>query len=142
MTQEELLLEDLCARLPHKVKVTTTNPAVKFGIISGISIENKISVRTKHADIVFNYTEVKPYLFPLSSMTEEQYNSLQESGILNNCSHSYEYVNPHIHGVSFVFKEFKTYSLELIEWLNRNHFDYRVLIPMGLALDATGLNIY
>lgn len=68
MTQEnkDLLLRDLCARLPYKVKVTTTNTAVKFGVISGISIENKISVRTKHADIVFNCTEVKPYLFPLS----------------------------------------------------------------------------
>ena len=144
MKQEDkdLLLKDLCGRLPYKVKVTTTNAAVKFGVISGISIENKISVRTKHADIVFNCTEVKPYLFPLSSMTEEQYNSLKELGILDNCSLSYEYVNPHIHGVSFIFKQFKTYSLELIKWLNKNHFDYRGLIPMGLALDATGLNIY
>ena len=144
MTQKnkELLLRDLCCRLSYGVKVTTTNTAIKFGVISGISIENKISVRTKHADIVFNCTEVKPYLFPLSSMTEEQYESLRESGILSNCSHSYEYVNPHIHGVSFIFKEFKTYSLELIEWLNKNHFDYRGLIPMGLAVNCTNLNIY
>ena len=41
-----------------------------------------------------------------------------------------------------IFKEFKTYSLELIEWLNKNHFDYRGLIPMGLAIDCTNLNIY
>ena len=139
---KELLLRDLYGRLPYEVKVTTTNAAVKFGVISGISIENKISVRTKRADIVFNCTEVKPYLFPLSSMTEEQYNSLHELGILDNCSHSYEYVNPHIHGVSFIFKGFKTYSLELIDWLNAHHFDYRGLIEKGLAKDATNLNIY
>ena len=31
---------------------------------------------------------------------------------------------------------------EVYDWLNKNHFDYRGLIPRGLAIDATGLNIY
>ena len=70
--KEALLIQDLCARLRYGVKVTTTNPSVELGVISGISIENKISVRTKHADIVFGCTEVKPYLRPMSSMTEEE----------------------------------------------------------------------
>lgn len=133
----DLLLKDLCGRLPYGVKVQFsyifTSPAILKGIDKDF-IECDIAV--------CELEDVKPYLFPLSSMTEEQYNSLHESGILNNCSHSYEYVNPHIHGVSFIFKEFKTYSLELIEWLNKNHFDYRGLIPKGLAANATGLNIY
>ena len=139
MTQEnkELLLIDLCSRLPYNVKVQfsyiITSPAILKGIDKEL-IECDIAV--------CELEDVKPYLFPLSSMTEEQYNSLHESGILDNCSHSYEYVNPHIHGVSFIFKEFKTYSLELIEWLNKHHFDYRGLIPLGLANDATNLNIY
>ena len=139
MTQEnkELLLIDLCSRLPYDVKVqfsyVITSPAILKGIDKNL-IECDIAV--------CELEDVKPYLFPLSSMTEEQYNSLHESGILDNCSHSYEYVNPHIHGVSFIFKEFKTYSLELIEWLNKHHFDYRGLIPMGLAIDCTNLNIY
>lgn len=134
MTQEEkdLLLQDLSARLPYGVKVKTNNINVL-----------KLGTHTRIGEYVYDVIEpCKPYLFPLSSMTEEQYESLRESGILSNCSHSYEYVNPHIHGVSFIFKEFKTYSLELIEWLNKNHFDYRGLIPMGLANDATNLNIY
>lgn len=124
MTKEDkdLLLRDLCGRLPYGVKVTTTNTAVKFGVISGISIENKISVRTKHADIVFNCTEVKPYLFPLSSMTEEQeeeYNSLNcwELGCF-------------------------PYTEDALDYLIANHFDYRGLIPKGLAIDCTNLNIY
>lgn len=139
MTQEnkELLLIDLCSRLPYDVKVqfsyVITSPAILKGIYKDF-IECDIAL--------CELEDVKPYLFPLSSMTEEQYNSLHESGILDNCSHSYEYVNPHIHGVSFIFKEFKTYSLELIEWLNKHHFDYRGLIPLGLANDATNLNIY
>ena len=116
MTQEEkdLLLRDLCARLPYGV----------IGFYTAIGWKDEYSVLS--ANVINNIIEglsFKPYLFPLSSMTEEQYNSLHESGILDNCSHSYEYVNPHIHGVSFIFKEFKTYSLKLIEGLNKNHFD-------------------
>ena len=129
MTQEdkELLLQDLCGRLPYKVKVTTTNTAVKFGVISGISIENKISVRTKHADIVFNCTEVKPYLFPLSSMTEEQ------KVIYGDLCYAV------IHSLAW---DMQAALNELVDWLNKNYFDFRGLIPKDLAKNATGLNIY
>ena len=137
---KDLLLKDLCTRLPYYLKVRVNEKIETLDVIAddcgyyfnflndneeGVTIEN-----------------IKPYLFPLSSMTEEQYESLKESGILSNCNHIYEYVNPHIYGISFIFKKFKTYSLELIEWLNKNHFDYRGLIEKGLAIDATGLNIY
>ena len=141
---KNLLLKDLCARLPYGVKVD-----VIYSKDSGSSLRARLcSEGINILDInilgLFQQSEIyiKPYLFPLSSMTEEQYNSLYESGILNNCSHSYEYVNPHIYGVSFIFKQFKTYSLELIEWLNKNHFDYRGLIEKGLAINCTNLNIY
>lgn len=149
MTQEdkELLIKDLCGRLPYGVKIKTSydkmdepielrfvNPRSKYFAIGGEF--------TLISGLDFDTYECKPYLFPLSSMTEEQYNSLHELGILDNCSHSYEYVNPHIYGVSFIFKLFKTYSLELIEWLNKNHFDYRGLIEKGMAINATNLNIY
>lgn len=148
MTQEnkELLLRDLCCRLPYGVKCENYNHVYGKNIFKVTDIRDNGCIcgiiNNKHGWAVFDPLELKPYLFPLSSMTEEQYESLRESGILSNCSHSYEYVNPHIHGVSFIFKEFKTYSLELIEWLNKNHFDYRGLIPLGLAKDATNLNIY
>lgn len=138
MTQEEkeLLIKDLNARLLYEVKVTTTNAAVKIGVISGISIENKISVSTKHADIVFDCTEVKPYLFPLSSMTAEQLYELRElfgfeieflSGFIELSSRStLEYLE----------------MIAIIEWFYKNHFDINGLIPMKLAEDATNLNIY
>jgi hypothetical protein len=137
MTQEnkDLLFKDLCARIPYLVKVNITNRESKNRIVE--LTEDNICHLTNNW-----WSEYKPYLFPISSITEEQYNSLYESGILDNCSHNYEYVNPHIYGVSFIFKQFKTYSLELIEWLNKNHFDYRGLISMGLAIDCTNLNIY
>ena len=142
----ELLFIDLCGRIPYKVRMFEIEPINDIqSNLTLQSITNKESVIciTPSGGVIGSSIDAfKPYLFPLSSMTEEQYESLRESGILSNCSHSYEYVNPHIHGVSFIFKEFKTYSLELIEWLNKNHFDYRGLIPMGLANDATDLNIY
>ena len=145
MKQEDkdLLLIDLCARLPYGVKISIPELWIsekKIEVLNEIFKGDDGLYRVNNNGMIIEY--IKPYLFPLSSMTEEQYNSLYESGILDNCSHSYEYVNSHIHGVSFIFKGFKTYSLELIEWLNKNHFDYRGLIPMGLAIDCTNLNIY
>ena len=82
----------------------------------------------------FYIEEVKPYLFPLSSMTEEQkreYNFLKHE--VPVCHYEYD----------DVVEEFELYdSPESFEYLIENHFDYRGLIPMGLAIDATGKNIY
>jgi hypothetical protein len=127
MTQQEkdLLLKDLCARLPYDVKVEfnciITSPAILKGIDKDF-IECDIAV--------CELEDVKPYLFPMSSMTEEQK------------------------------KEFNTKSFELqlkviddeimhekatefeVDFYNKYHLDWRGLIPMGLAIDATGLNIY
>ena len=125
MTQKdrELLLRDLCTRLPYGVIVLTPNGSghvceinfTIFGYELGVNI-NPIIRDT------FSINDVKPYLFPLSSMTEEQeeeYNNLN----------SYELgCFPH--------------TEEALDYLIKNHFDYRGLIPMGLAFDATGLNIY
>ena len=145
VTQEEkdLLLRDISGRLPYGLIIEHNGNLSKLDTIF-ICDNISVSSTSMDSEIFYNLNldEFKPYLFPMSSMTEEQYELLRESGILSNCSHSYEYVNPHIHGVSFIFKEFKTYSLELIEWLNKNHFDYRGLIEKGLAIDCTNLNIY
>ena len=146
MKQEdkELLLRDICARLPYGIKIEVTYSKDSGSSLRARLCSEGINILDTNILWLFQQSEIyiKPYLFPLSSMTEEQYESLRESGILSNCSHSYEYVNPHIHGVSFIFKQFKTYSLELIKWLLKNHFDIYGLIPMDLAIDCTNLNIY
>lgn len=76
----------------------------------------------------------KPYLFPLSSMTEEQereYNTLRDFVY----SHHYEYED--------IVEDMGLYdNWRSIDYLNAHHFDYRGLIEKGLAIDATGLNIY
>ena len=154
MTQEdkELLLKDLCARLPYGVKIVIQD-TFKYSIVSReyhvLDISNfsdifcfnykKFDKRMKKAmrehpnDIV-----IKPYLFPLSSMTEEQQEEFDRiyaddmQVVANNLKNRLDG---------------KPYERNLghyrhIDWLNANHFDYRGLISKGLAIDATGKNIY
>ena len=129
MTQEDkdLLLKDLCARLPYGVKVSDNE-----GVTANIVGMYKDSIIIPYAGITrtIRIDDCRPYLFPLSSMTEEQK------------------------------EEFNTRSLELqlkviddeimyekatefeVDFYNKHHLDWRGLIPKGLAIDATGLNIY
>ena len=144
MTQEkELLLKDLCARMPYGVKIhakyidTDTNTEVeKVGVLS--MIDNDIVVAFTCDDTnCYNYVaihEVKPYLFPLSSMTEEQ-----KKEYYNLCI---EEEREQIEFGEWITRVYYHNTIESIDWLNKNHFDFRGLIPMGLANDATGLNIY
>lgn len=112
MKQEDkdLLLKDLCARLPYGVKVVYENKVFSVDYISAKYEEIKLDIPDNYT---LNIAEVKPYLFPMSSMTKEQYN---------------QYIKYSVY--------------EALDWLNKNHFDYRGLISMSLAIDATGLNIY
>ena len=122
MTQEdkELLLKDLCTRLPYGVKIQVND---KIETVEGINIlDNIVEFGTYMA---CDIEEVKPYLFPMSSMTEEQCKELRK--LINMGQNDNN--------------EFMR-SLCRIEFYNKNHIDYRGLIEKGLALDATGLNIY
>ena len=114
--QKDLLLKDLCARLPYFTKVQIKNEIVVLDSIcddDGYHF-NFIGEDREGANI----ENIKPYLFSMSSMTEEQ----KEDMIKSSCG---------IGSDKTVF-----------DWWNKNHFDYRGLIPMGLANDATGKNIY
>lgn len=122
MTQEdkELLLKDLCARLPYKVKISIPELFTKKEQIETLNEIFKGEdglYRVNDSGILIEY--VKPYLFPLSSMTKEQ-----NKEWLYTLSSDY-----HI-------------TYDTVDWCNKNHFDHRGLIPMGLAIDATNLNIY
>lgn len=127
MTQEDkdLLLKDLCSRLPYGVKVESVfiNPDTKEHKSCGIEVFNATCLLM----IRDGLGEFKPYLFPLSSMTEEQKKEYH-----NLCSVGTDECGDIIY--------FDTY--ESIDYLNKNKFDYRYIIPMGLAEDATRLNIY
>ncbi len=155
MTQNEkvLLMKDLCSRLPYGVKV-------KFKVNEVIAIEEKFiyNVDGEYSyitdgksyltlDIIkalFNnyLDEIKPYLFPMSSMNEEQrkefiqcagYECREEE---NGCHYERYYYDMVGHGDN-MFPD-----ADGIDWLNKNHFDYRGLIEKGLAIDCSNLNIY
>lgn len=130
--QRDLLLKDICARLPHRVKVDIT-----YSKYSGSSLRDKLcfeGINILDANILGLQSEVyiKPYLFPLSSMTKEQekeYCSLVWfDGLSAGCNRD----------DAVILNEVGM----LIDFYHKNHLDYRGLIPMGLAIDATGLNIY
>ena len=144
---KELLLKDLSARLPYGVlgqceidasydtefetiPQTHKFQAVAHGIIEDSlfvspMIENQYELEIANEEIsdgvyIFDF---KPYLFPLSSMTEKQ-------------KDEYQYITER-------WMNDPAYSIsDSIDWLNKNNFDYRGLIEKGLAIDATNLNIY
>ena len=145
MTQEEknLLLTDLCGRLPYGVKLYAN-------YVDGIDAkESKGRLALIDSDLVvafidevedansFTYValhEVKPYLFPLSSMTKEQ--KIEYSVLC------YEEEREYYECGEWVTRVYLHNTIESIDWLNKNHFDYRGLIEKGLAKDTTELNIY
>lgn len=128
---KELLIKDLSSRLPYNVKVLYDNKVFSIDYVSSIYEEIKL-------DTCDNYTldvsDVKPYLFPLSSMTDEQ-----KKEYYNLC---FEEEREEREYGEWITKVYYHNTIESIDWLNKNHFDYRGLITMGLAIDATGLNIY
>jgi len=117
MTQEEkeLLIKDLCARLPYS------------GVQIHISYANGFKYdKTLTYEDVKNYSQlpacsttiVKPYLRPLSSMTDEEREEYSQFiAEINGCAY---FIDP----------------ISQMDWLNKNMFDYRGLIPKGLALEA------
>lgn len=137
MTQEDkkLLLKDLCARLLYGVNVSVKSKNEFINSLCSIDINGICEVN----DDFYKIDNIKPYLFPLSSMTEEQLFEVQS--ILGKNEVKIE--NDFIRIVNSKRNTFSYLELEaLFNWFNANHFDHRGLIKKGLAIDATNLNIY
>lgn len=143
MTQEdkELLFKDLCARWPYGVKVN--NEIQGDFVIYGIC-GNYIFARTSTSHVDFQIEKIKPYLFPMSSMTEEEFTKLKEySGLKYDQLDLVSFQNGTYKCLDFYLNEVPSGAvIRVFDWLNTYHFDYRDLIQMGLAIDATNLNIY
>jgi hypothetical protein len=151
MTQEQkdILLKDLCARLPYGVKCIEKTPIEDFqdknlweidrirSDTNMFGMSNCYVCYGQYEDI----HNIKPYLFPLSSMTDELWDKeFMGYGITEFTRDSFKYGcetlefnndNPHLSSM-----------VRFINQLIKNHFDIYGLIPMGLAEDATGLDIY
>lgn len=126
MTQEDkdLLLQDLCTRLPYGVKILVNNNINK---LEGVHVLDMVAEYNNCLSC--DISEIKPYLFPMSSMTEEQekeFNQLLQLEI--------RAINDEVRYTEVIEFELNLY--------NKHHLDWRGLIKKGLAIDATGLNIY
>ena len=123
--EKDLVIKDLCARLPYDVIVDYAHNAYNVHKGYYIKHDSKCILSCYLLDVFISPRQneegeyIKPYLFPLSSMTEEQQINLTK------------FVANGIHGENILY-----------DWYNKNHFDYRGLIEKGLAIDATNLNIY
>ena len=149
MTQEEkdLLLKDLCARLNTNLVCSIYRTDDQ-----GIGYRNEILYGYCNIEgwdefyfgedcgISIDYvSKIKPYLFPLSSITREQIFEVQEILGKNEIE-----IEDGFLSIIDSSRNTITYLeiLALLNWFYKNHFDINGLIPMGLAIDATGLNIY
>lgn len=128
MTHEdkELLLKDLCSRLPHHVRV-------KVWLKDGTTEEGFLDLEHNYADVLrdtFYYNkikDIKPYLRPLSSMTKKEYKELKSVSQYYGFA-PYEYIGDWCP------------NYEMADYLNKNHFDYRGLIEKGLAIEVAENN--
>lgn len=144
---KELLLKDLNARLPYGVKIELTWWDMGEGTCINTTLE------PDHIEQLLNDedgdTEIKPYLRPMSSMTDEE---KEELSILHGIKDilsikiTDEYIDFEVDdgcggiGIKPIWYDDIISSIEIFDWLNKNHFDYRGLIPMGLAIAVTKEN--
>ena len=137
----ELLTKDLSCRIPYCVKFL--RESWNYELDQELSVIEVLEDIDKDGYInntkVYNVEDIKPYLFPISSMTREQLFEVQEMLGKNEI----EIEDGFLHIVDSD-RNVITYLeiLALLEWFYKNHFDVYGLIPMGLALDATNLKIY
>lgn len=150
--EKDMLIKDICARIPYNVVgkceidasydtpfdtiyQTHKFDAVVYGLKEDLLLvtplikesDEQTFAEEEVADGV-SILDFKPYLFPMSSMTEEEWEDYQKIRMI-------DWVHGDINGT------FINAGL-IVNWLNAHHFDYRGLIEKGLAIDATGLNIY
>lgn len=126
MTQaeKELLMKDISCRIPYGVIVNVNG--ISNVKLTSVSWYGEVGV-DDGSTYLYPISEIKPYLFSMLSMTDaekEEYCQLQQRVIYN----SKGVVNEDI--------------TKYINWCNKKHLDINNLIPMGLAIDATNLNVY
>jgi hypothetical protein len=152
MTQKDkelLLLKDLCARLPYGVKCHFKYGSAECDVTLDC-IDNGVArfeygwYGRVHVSIDADY--IKPYLRPMSSMTEEEKEELKSKCIHTETEEDWDGVRCDVWGIQILDKYDtrrwdnpiwpSTINMDAIDWLNVHHFDYRGLIEKGLAIEA------
>jgi hypothetical protein len=117
--EKQLLLKVLCAMLPYGVKIFVKGHDTPQTIQGILSLTPNISFRTNDCYSVY-LTDIKPYLRPMSSMTDDERDDMREE----------------LEWVESFGERFYDKTTEFYDWMNAHHFDYRGLIEKGLALEA------
>ena len=137
MTQEdkELLLKDLSARLTYGVKIKYATSPINHCIFTLTELNVKTSYNERldlhyypKLNGVYYYFDCQPYLRPMSSMTEEEVKEFNNLPSTKN----YKIVDGDLPWDVANYKQ--------LDWLLKNHFDFRGLIPKGLAIEVTEEN--
>ena len=131
MTKEDkqLLLVDLCARLPYNCKVTIAEGGIDGLQWNNVPLNSYLLYQIEEED---GWEYIKPYLRPMSSMTE-----VEKKEYHNLC---YEEERECYEFGEWVTRVYYHDTIESIDWLNAHHFDYRGLIEKGLAIEVTEEN--
>lgn len=145
MTQEdkELLLQDLCSRLPYGVKCIVTKSRTEEGQKGDIG--KIVCVCLEGVDCIGDepffseFGNFKPYLFPISSMTEEQKKFFKDRPIFLDSENELVVKEDFFGNSRFTMLDD---WMEVINWCYENHFDINGLIPKKLAINCINLNIY
>lgn len=138
MTQEEkqLWLKDLSARLPYGVKILD-DTFKKYGAseLINIGIDGSMLVDNKTNDIQYYpiIDNIKPYLRPMDSMTEEEKEDLKKEHLKDEKLYAECLTNAANGDSSMRGKVIPHFAAD---WCNKNHFDYRGFIEKGLAIEA------
>ena len=127
--EKDLLLKDLCARLPYGVKCQIKEFGEKFFTLKSINIDYEnghlltFEEKINGLPVEVYLSEVKPCLFPVSSISEEQRKEMQFLMVQD------------VYGILY-------HTIESYNYFNKNHLDTHGLILMGLGINCTNLNIY
>ena len=135
MTQKdkELLLKDLCGRLPYGVKCEVIKRRIdgEMVYIRNGSVALELTINNVKELVTNNLYEIKPYLFPLSCICDNEELGKEFDSL----------IELELKAINDEIAPTQTTEFE-VDFYNKHHLDWRGLIPMGLANDATGLNIY
>jgi hypothetical protein len=138
---KNLVIKDISARVSYGVKFACNeNVYTAKGLDLIVTDEGNWEYAVTAKDFVaIEIDFIKPYLFPLSSMSEEQCKELEELGL------GFYVTCQDIDDDGYMRDE-KVFQIipctETDDWMNAHHFDYRGLIEKSLAIDCTNLNIY
>lgn len=140
----DIIYKELSARMTYGLKVQVNDELFTFDKMHmgiGMLYTDYYRQPLESPDIIlsgcFYGNNIKLYLYPLSSMTEEQ---CEEFRMVSGLDADLDSIK---RGEFSLIGDIAIDCIvDAIDWFNKNHFDYRELIPLGLAIDATGLGIY